>query len=182
MFLLKLLQFLLLPVYNEENDFSRFWFFVLHFKPYLKNSRAIFYKFFVVDKKYWIEHCRIAVMFDIFGNVKSGVFKMIVHDLKVERTLSNICHLWYLYKYTESAKVTRPSVFAGKISVGLVKKSTHRTGCLEKNSIFIYIKALQSGKTWCGLVKCKNLPDRLSCEQYKLSRRLNIHSMWTAIS
>ena len=34
-----------------------------------------------------------------------------------------------------------------------------------KIQIFIYIKTLQSGKTWCGLVKCKNLPDRLSCEK-----------------
>ena len=51
-----------------------------------------------------------------------------------------------------------------------------RTGPIVwwKIQIFIYIKTLQSGKTktLCGLVKCKNLPDRLSCEKYKLSHRL----------
>ena len=36
------------------------------------------------------------------------------------------------------------------------------------------IKTLQFGKTWSGLVRYKNLPDRLSCEKYELSGRLSI--------
>ena len=44
-----------------------------------------------------------------------------------------------------------------------------------KIQIFIYIKTLRSGKTLYGLVRCKNLPDRLSCKKYKLSRRLEMH-------
>ena len=70
---------------------------------------------------------------------------------------------------SESVKVTRPSVFASKIWVGLVKKNPI---VWRKIQIFIYIKWLQPGKTWCGLVKRINLPGRLSCEKNKLSRRL----------
>ena len=79
---------------------------------------------------------------------------------------------WFIV-YPESVIVTRPSVFAGFESVWW-KKSKHKTGCLVENSNFYvqYIKTLQYGKTWCGLVKCKNLPDLLSCEKYKLSGRL----------
>ena len=77
--------------------------------------------------------------------------------------------------YSEHKSYQTVSFLLVKFQSGLWKKSTHRTSRLMKNSNFIYINRLQSGKTWCGLVKCKNLPNRSSCEKYKLWRRLFVY-------
>ena len=78
----------------------------------------------------------------------------------------------------DNAKVTRPSVFAGKISVGLVKKIHTQDPLSGENFNFLPISKHSSlvklGVVW---LNAKTYQTDCPVKKYKLSRRLIIRSV-----